>query len=104
MGDAVNKLSVIVMAGALVALANNVNAEEVGPLQGCPMKGIEPKCILLKAQDGQTYDISRATKKPKPNYLVIYLKGTKSSDVGVCREGIVLDHIRWGYTRMRCPH
>src|ERR1700682_625767 len=74
--------------------------EQVGPLQGCPMKGTEPKCIYMKAQDGQTYDISLAAKKPKPNYLIIAVKGTKSTKIGICQQGIILEKIIWTYTRM----
>jgi hypothetical protein len=69
-----------IIVTAVVSLACSANAQEqLGPLQGCPMKGAEPKCMFIKAQDGQTYDISLATKKPKPNYLIIAVKGTKST-------------------------
>lgn len=68
----------------------------------CPMTGVEGGCLVIKGQDGNTYNISSAKPRPRPNYLVVRLTGRVTNKVSTCGQGAVLDSIKWSYTRQKC--
>ena len=71
-------------------------------LDGCPYPGVESGCLMIDGQ-GQTYDISSASPKPKVGYLAVSLRGTKSQNPTTCIQGIRLENVDWTYTKTKCP-
>ena len=65
---------------------------------GCPTKGVEAGCIILKG-----YDISAARPKPRIGYKEIRVSGETTSRPGICMQGKTLKNITWSYTKKRCP-
>jgi hypothetical protein len=71
-------------------------------LQGCPFRGVEPNCVMMRGPDGRVYSVGSA-KPPVPiNKVVIRLTGTVSNNPSFCFSTVLKD-IRWRPTRMRCP-
>ena len=89
-------------AGATNIMPGACAPVEQVSVSGCPMPGVEARCLIIRGTDGQLYDISAANPRPTPGYLGIQLTGTKSNRVGICMQGIILENITWGYTRQRC--
>ena len=91
----------IVLASPSMAQGGKGGGNTVS-VTGCPTQGTA-NCLVIKGQDGSSYDISSAKPRPKPNYLVIRLTGRKTDRVSMCNAGTVLDQIKWSYTRQKCP-
>jgi hypothetical protein len=49
-----------------------------------------------------SYDISAARPRPRIGYMAIRLSATKSSRLGICQQGIILEDIVWSYTNENC--
>ena len=85
----------------LGATVTGLIADEKVIVEGCPVPGTEMNCLVLRGRDNVTYDISAA--KPRPAIgRAVHLTGTKSSRLGICQQGIILDDIRWSYTEEKC--
>ena len=82
--------------------STSANAEEAVKLKGCPTPGAEMSCLILKGPDNITYDISAAKPAPRVGFLAIELSGTKSDKLGICQQGVILEGIRWNYTKDKC--
>jgi hypothetical protein len=79
----------------------NPNAQEKVTASGCPIAGVEDSCLILK-QGNVSYDISAVRPRPRVGYMAIRLSATKSSRLGICQQGIILEDIQWSYTNDKC--
>jgi hypothetical protein len=70
---------------------------------GCPLAGVEVGCIMLRAPDGQLFNITAADPKPALDGRMIRLRGAPSSDMDFCMQGTKLAGISWSYTGAMCP-
>jgi hypothetical protein len=86
------KLSVIVLS-AFLAAALPVWAEEIS-VSGCAAAGVEASCMILKAEDGKTYDITAAQPAPAPGTYG-KVTGTISDKMSICQQGPVIDPAQW---------
>jgi hypothetical protein len=86
---------------ALAAGVTNSSAQEQVIASGCPTLGIEDSCLISK-QGNISYDISAARPRPRVGYMAIRLSATKSSKLGICQQGVILEDIQWSYTNERC--
>ena len=100
-GSRMNRGSRIAACLLTAIAASSVEAQETVTLTGCPTSGIEMGCLVLK-QDNVTYDISAAQPKPRVGYRAVRLRGTKSSNLGICQQDVILDTIQWTYTDQKC--
>ncbi len=87
------------LAAGLVALAVLIGpatslAEEV-TVSGCPEAGVEPGCIVLRADDGTVYELNGA--EPTPELGVAgTVTGTVAKDMdSFCMQGIILSPATW---------
>jgi hypothetical protein len=69
---------------------------------GCPVPGVEPKCLVIRGEDNVTYNISGAKNRPNIGQRAIRLTGTKTRKVSYCMQGVVLDRISWTYIDQKC--
>ncbi|MFY9291513.1 MAG: hypothetical protein WAP03_12565 [Methylorubrum rhodinum] len=69
---------------------------------GCPANGIEVGCIVIKDEDGKTYNITNAKPKPKVGSKAIKLTGTVSDKVSFCNQGTILEEIKYEETSKDC--
>jgi hypothetical protein len=79
----------------------NPNAQDKVTASGCPTPGIEDSCPILQ-QGNVSYDISAARPRPRAGYMAIRLSATKSSKLGICQQGVILEDIQWSYTNEKC--
>lgn len=86
------KLSLILSA-ALLAAAMPALAEEI-TVSGCAAAGVEGSCIILKADDGKTYDITAAQPEPAPGTYGT-LKGQLTDRMSICQQGPIVDPAQW---------
>lgn len=86
------KLSFILSA-AILAVATPAVAEEIS-VSGCAAAGVEASCIILKAEDGKTYDITAAQPAPEPGTYGT-LTGTLTDKMSVCQQGPVVEPAQW---------
>ena len=71
---------------------------------GCVVPGVEARCSVLRAQNGQTWNISGA-QPPPPAYSEWAIRATGRAAVDMasfCQQGMVLSEVRWDYTNLRC--
>jgi hypothetical protein len=69
---------------------------------GCPVPGVEPRCLLIRGEDNVTYNITGARVRPNIGQRAIRLTGTKTKKASYCMQGIVLDNISWTYIDQKC--
>ena len=80
------------LAGLLLASAAPARAEEI-TIQGCASQGVEPACVVIKA-DGRLFDISAAQPKPEVGTMG-RVTGTISQGVSLCMQGVILKPATW---------
>jgi hypothetical protein len=78
--DTKRATAALVLVSATFGLSTGLWAGDALIVLGCPTRGVEMNCLIVRAPDGVTYDISSA--KPRP--------------------GIKLDHVKWTYTKRKC--
>jgi hypothetical protein len=88
--------TLLVMSGFLA------NAQQKVTVIGCPTPGVEAKCMMIRAADNKTYNISGAKQQPEIGQRAIRLTGTPTRKLSYCQQGIVLDNITWSYTEQNC--
>lgn len=69
---------------------------------GCPTNGVEAGCIILKDDNGKTYNITSAKPKPKIGSKAIKLTGTISDKMSFCSQGTILEDIKYEETSKDC--
>jgi hypothetical protein len=69
---------------------------------GCPVPGVEPRCLMIRGDDNITYNITSARVRPNVGQRAIRLTGTKTNKVSYCMQGIVLENISWAYIDQKC--
>ncbi len=69
---------------------------------GCPVPGVEPRCLMIRGDDNVTYNITGARLRPNVGQRAIRLTGTKTKKASYCMQGIVLDNISWTYIDQKC--
>jgi hypothetical protein len=69
---------------------------------GCPVPGVEPRCLMIRGEDNVTYNITAARVRPNVGQRAIRLTGTKTKKASYCMQGIVLDNISWTYIDQKC--
>lgn len=90
-------LSAVLVAAALPALAEEIS------VSGCAAAGVEASCLILKAQDGKTYDITAARPVPEPGTYG-KVTGTLTDRMSICQQGPVVDPAQWQVEPGReCP-
>ena len=72
-------------------------------VEGCPVAGVEARCVMLQAADGQRYNITAADPQPALDGRAIRLTAKPSSDMDFCMQGTKLAEIAWSYTGATCP-
>jgi len=100
--DTKRATAALVLVSATFGLSTGLWAGDALMVLGCPTRGVEMNCLIVRAPDGVTYDISSAKPRPRTDDLVIRLTGTKSDKLGFCQQGIKLDHVKWTYTKRKC--
>lgn len=94
---------ILIFCGSGALAAQDSSAPQPVSIEGCPVLGVEPKCMML-TDHGVTCDITAAKEKPRVDYLGVRLKGmTDPGAVGYCMQGTILKDITWEYTRQKCP-
>ena len=83
----------LILSAALLTMAIPAAAEEI-TVSGCAAVGAEANCIILKAEDGKTYDITAAQPAPAPGTYGT-LKGMLTDRVSICQQGMVVDPAQW---------
>ena len=71
---------------------------------GCVTPGVENRCLVLRGQDGRTWDVTGAQPTP-PAYGEWAIRVTGRAAVGgmgYCQQGMILSDVRWNYTNLRC--
>lgn len=92
----------LILASASVAAALPALAEEIS-VSGCAASGVEANCLILKAEDGKTYDITAAQPAPEPGTYG-KVTGTLSDRMSICQQGPVVDPAQWQVEPGRqCP-
>lgn len=86
------KLSLILTSG-LLAMTVPVLAEEI-TVSGCAAAGVEADCIILKADDGKTYDMTAAQPAPAPGTYG-RLTGMLTDRISICQQGMIVDPALW---------
>jgi hypothetical protein len=71
-------------------------------ITGCPFAGVTGNCLMIKGPNGQIYNITGASPRPRPMGRMIWLRGTISDRPSVCAQGIALERIRWTRVRQKC--
>jgi len=95
------KLKLVLSAG-LLAMTVPALAEEI-TASGCAAAGVEASCIMFKADDGKTYDISAAQPAPAPGTYG-RLTGTLTDRISTCQQSIIVDPALWEVEPGRqCP-
>jgi hypothetical protein len=89
-------------AVTLLALSGFAATAQTVTVVGCPVPGVEPRCLIIRGSDNVTYNISGARIRPNIGQRAIRLTGTKTRKVSYCQQGIVLDNISWTYTDRKC--
>jgi hypothetical protein len=94
-------------AGAFLGLAActappSGQAPDTVTVEGCPVPGVEAGCLMLRAPDGQIYDITGTTPAPTLDGRTVRLTGRPSDEMNVCMQGIRLAGITWTYTDPPC--
>lgn len=69
---------------------------------GCPVPGVEPRCLMIRGEDNVTYNITGARVRPNVGQRAVRLTGTKTKKASYCMQGIVLDNISWTYIDWKC--
>jgi hypothetical protein len=92
----------LVLVSAMFGLSTELRAGDAIIALGCPTRGVEMNCLIVRTPDGVTYDISSARPRPRTDDLIIRLSGTKTDKLGFCQQGVKLDHIKWTYTKRKC--
>ena len=70
---------------------------------GCPIPGVEPNCLSLRATDGAVFDISSARERPDPRSpYAIEITGRASPAAGYCQQGVILEEVEVRTTNLRC--
>lgn len=83
----------VILSAALLTMAMPALAEEI-TVSGCAAIGVEANCIILKADDGKTYDITAAQPAPAPGTYGT-LKGMLSDRMSICQQGLIVDPAQW---------
>jgi hypothetical protein len=70
---------------------------------GCPIPGVEPSCLSLRATDGSVFDISAARARPDPGSpFAVEITGRVSPAAGYCQQGAILEAVEVRPTNLRC--
>jgi len=91
----------LLTAGVFVANAQSVGSNKV-TVTGCPLPGVEAKCLVIRGPDNVTYNITDAKQKPEIGQRAIRLTGTATKKLSYCQQGVVLSNIAWTYTDQKC--
>lgn len=92
----------LIPASVCIAAALPAWAEEIS-VSGCAAAGVEASCMILKAEDGKTYDITAARPAPEPGTYG-KVTGTLSDKMSICQQGPVIDPAQWQVEPGReCP-
>ena len=91
----------ILILSSAILIASPALAERV-TVTGCPIDGVEVGCVVLKGDDGKSYNISSAKPKPRIGAKAIKLTGDTSDKVSTCMQGTVLDNIKYEETAKDC--
>lgn len=83
----------LILTAALFATALPAAAEEIS-VTGCVAVGVEASCLILKAADGKTYDITAAQPAPAPGTYGT-LTGEVTDRASACQQGPVVDPAQW---------
>src|SRR5438067_13627173 len=92
----------LLLISAMFGLSTELWAGDAIIVLGCPTRGVEMNCLIVRTPDGVTYDISSARPRPRTDDLIIRLTGMKSDKLGFCQQGVKLDQIKWTYTKRKC--
>ena len=93
----------LLVIGAIAAIAQPVGSNKV-TVTGCPLPGVEAKCLVIRGPDNVTYNITDAKQKPEIGQRAIRLTGTATKKLSYCQQGIVLANITWTYTDQKCTN
>lgn len=92
----------LILASACIVAALPAVAGEVS-VSGCAASGVEASCLILKAEDGKTYDITAAQPAPEPGTYG-KVTGMLSDKMSICQQGPVVDPAQWQVEPGRaCP-
>lgn len=92
----------LILVSVSIAAALPALAEEIS-VSGCAASGVEASCMILKAEDGKTYDITAARPVPEPGTYG-KVTGTLSDKMSICQQGPVVDPAQWQVEPGReCP-
>ena len=70
---------------------------------GCPIPGVEPNCLSLRATDGSVFDISSARARPDPRSpFAVEITGRVASAAGYCQQGAIMEEVEVRTTNLRC--
>lgn len=79
--------------------------EPGGPVAvlGCPIPGVEPNCLSLRATNGAVFDISSAQARPDPRSpFAVEVSGRVTPAAGYCQQGTILQDVQVRQTNLRC--
>ena len=96
------KITTASAATALLVLSAVAAIAQTVTITGCPVPGVEPKCLLIRGTDNVTYNITGAKQRPNIGQRAVRLTGTKTRKASYCQQGVVLDNISWTYTDQKC--
>jgi len=91
-----------IAAALVLASGCAANAQQRVSVVGCPVPGVEARCLVIRGSDNVTYNISDARQWPEIGQRAIRVTGTKTNKVSYCQQGVVLANITWSYTDQKC--
>ncbi|HWP26394.1 MAG TPA: hypothetical protein VNL39_08640 [Xanthobacteraceae bacterium] len=91
------------LCGLALLLGSGVSATaQKVTVVGCPVPGVELRCLMIRGEDNVTYNITGARVRPNVGQRAVRLTGTKTKKASYCMQGIVLDNISWTYIDRKC--
>ena len=92
---------IVLLAFSFVGFAHAKNRSLQVVADGCPFIGERNSCIGLDLGNGTKYDISSANPRVDPTqHLGVGVYAQKTAKTSAC--GVVLQNIRWSYTKQVC--
>jgi hypothetical protein len=92
----------LLVAAFAVGFAATSFADEPIKVKGCALKGVEAGCIVLRAVNGKTYNITAAVPAPTLGTFG-EIEGNLWSGMDFCQQGAIIRPAKWTEKSKVCP-